>query len=127
MHYNPLPQHTPQYMVFLYSLSTRRNEHKHIHSQAYSYTKSNRLSITQGSTLMHYFFFCPHSKGIIPAYIKNDILLFGSLFPFIYILFLFISQCIYQAFHKDWEFEAWDYLGFGAVSHFRRKQGVTMP
>lgn len=59
-----------------------------------------------------FFFSYPHSKSIRPAYIKDDILLFGSLFPYIYIKLLFISECIYQTVYKDGDF------GDGGLSRF---------
>lgn len=78
-------RHTAQH-IFIYM----KSEHKHHQSLL---SVDGRFAIRRGSALMHPI---SRSKRITPASIKTHILLFGELFPYIYICFSFVSRCIYK-------------------------------
>lgn len=130
-HYNPLTQHTPQCRVFPYSFPTRRNEHKHISSESCTQDWSAQpQQYTLGSTLILgcVLFLFQKALHLQTQYQAWYTALCQSISIYLHplFLFLFISCCIYQTFHKDWVFGSWDYWGFGSVSHFQRGQGVTL-
>lgn len=83
-------QHSPQH-IFIYKAS----EQKH-HQSLFSV--EGRFAIRRDFTLMHPI---SRSKCITPASIKSCILLFGRLFPYIYIYISFVSRCSYKVFFKD--------------------------
>lgn len=83
-------QHSLQ-QIFIYKTS----EQKHHQSLL---SVNGRFAIRRDFTLMHPI---SRSKCITPASIKTYILLFGNLFPYIYICISFVSRCIYKVFFKD--------------------------
>lgn len=86
-------RHTAQH-IFIY----KKSEHKH---------HPSLLSVDGRFALMHPI---SRSKRITPASIKTHILLFGELFPYIYICFSFVSRCIYKVIQSLYPgiWGAWD-------------------